>query len=113
MSTAPFFGGCPTSTRMSAHYGTVNDQTLHIGVFDEVAVHPLPYTFLRPAHESLVYAAPLAILGRQQSPLGTTASHPKDRFDEATTLELLTNVDIWAISETLLDLCPLIGWKLY
>ena len=89
---------------MGMYHGRVNDQVFHIRIVHKVLMHPFPDAFVAPAYKSFVDTVPLAVLAWQQSPLGSTASYPKDGFDEAEAFGLLSNVDIWAIIEELMNL---------
>ena len=82
---------------MGTYHGRVDDEMFHIRIVCKMLMHPFPDTLVAPADKSLVDAVPLAVLGWQQPPRGSTASHPKDGFDEAKAFGLLSNIDIWAL----------------
>ena len=88
-----FFGGA-RSACMGTNHGTINDEVFHIRVIDEVLMHSLPDTLEAPAGEPLVDAVPSAILGWEQSPLGTGPGDPQDTFDKTATLSFLPHIHI-------------------
>jgi len=60
-------------------------------------MHPFPDTLVAPADKPLIDTVPPAVLGWQQPPGSSTASYPKDGFDEAAAFGLLSNIEIWAL----------------
>ena len=88
-----------SGTGVSAHDSAVNNHAFHVDILGEVTVHPLPDTFVRPSHETLVYSVPLAIIRWKESPLGARACDPKNGFDESPALRFVAHVDIWAITK--------------
>jgi hypothetical protein len=71
---------------MGTHDSAVDQQMFHIGISDEMHVHPFPNTFIAPACEALVYTVPFAISCWQQSPLGTASHDPQHTFHKTSTL---------------------------
>ena len=69
---------------------------LHIGVLHKMLMHSFPYTLFTPACEALIYAVPVTVVLRQQSPRSTTSCHPQDGLDVAPAIVLLSNVEVWA-----------------
>ena len=88
------FFGRARRTGMGTNHGAVNDEVFHIRVMDEVLMHSLPDTLHAPAGEPLVDAVPSAILGWQQSPLGTRPGDPQDTFDKAAAFSFLPHIHI-------------------
>ena len=89
---------------MGTYHGRVDDEVFHVRIVCKMLMHPFPDTLLAPAGKPLVYAVPLAVLGWQKPPGTSTASYPKDGFDEAATFGLLSSVDIRALIKELIYL---------
>ena len=88
------FFGRARSAGMGTNHGAINDEVFHIRVMDEVLMHSLPDTLHAPASEALVDAVPSAILGWEQSPLGTGPGDPQDPFDKAAAFSFLPHIHI-------------------
>lgn len=93
---------------MSPHNGAIYNQVFHVRVVGEVMMHSFPDTFLAPAGKPLVDGVPVAVGLRQQAPLGAAAGHPEDSFNEASTLGLVTHVEIWTGLQELEYFRPLV-----
>ncbi len=78
------------------YHSAINDDMLHIGVLHKMLMHSFPYTLFTPACEALIYAVPVTVVLRQQSPRSTTSCHPQDGLDVAPAIVLLSNVEVWA-----------------
>jgi len=89
----PFFGRA-RSAGMRTNHSAINNEMFHVRVVDEVLMHSLPDTLHAPAGEPLVDAVPSAILGWQQSPLGTRPGDPQDTFDKAAAFSFLPHIHI-------------------
>ncbi len=77
---------------MGADHAAVQDQVLHVRVIDEMLMHVFPDVVFAPAGKTLVDAVPLAILLRQQAPLGSAARDPQHGFQEKPTLGFLAGI---------------------
>ena len=88
------FFGRARSAGMGTNHGAINNEVFHVRVMDEVLMHSLPDTLHAPAGEPLVDAVPSAILGWEQSPLGTGPGDPKDTIDKAAAFIFLTHIHI-------------------
>jgi hypothetical protein len=88
-----------SGTRMSTHDSGVNNHAFHVDILDEVTMHPLPDTFVRPSHKSFVYGVPFAVLRRKESPLGARACDPQNGFNESPALRFVAHVDIRAVTK--------------
>jgi len=77
---------------MRPHNGAVQQDALHIGVIRKMLMHILPDLMLAPPRKAFVNAVPMAQLGWQQAPLGTTTQNPQDGFNELATGRLRTRV---------------------
>ena len=89
---------------MGTYHSRIDHEVFHVSIVHKMLMHPLPDALVRPTGKSFVDAIPLAVLAGQQSPLCAAASHPKDSFDETLTVDLLSNIDIWARTEELMNL---------
>jgi hypothetical protein len=92
---------------VSANNGRIEHDIFHIGISGEVFKHLLPYADFTPATESFVHAIPLAIFSREQAPLRPTPQYPKHGFDKTPSFSSRPDLDLGAISQELLDFCPL------
>jgi hypothetical protein len=79
---------------MRAYYRAVYQQILHIRVFYEVQVHPLPDTVSLPARKSLEHAVRLAELLRKVSPRRSCPVDPDYRFYELSALGLVFDIHV-------------------
>ena len=93
-----------SGTRMGTHDSGVNNYAFHVDILDEVTMHPLPDTFVRPSHKSFVYSVPFAVLRRKESPLGAAACDPQNGFDESSAFGFVADVDIMAVSKEIKNL---------
>lgn len=91
---------------MSANNGCVEHDIFHIGIIGEVFKHLLPYAGFTPSTEPFVHAIPLAIFSREQAPLRPTPQYPKHSFDKPPPFSRRPDLDLGAISQELLDFCP-------
>lgn len=82
---------------MGTYHSRVNDQMFHVRIVCKMLMHPFPDTLVAPADKPLIDTVPPAVLGWQQPPGSSTASYPKDGFDEAAAFGLLSNIEIWAL----------------
>ena len=89
---------------MGTYHSRIDHEVFHIRIMHKMLMHPFPDALVGPTGKSFVDAIPLAVLAGQQSPLSAAASHPKDRFDETLTLDLLSYIDIWALTDELMNL---------
>jgi hypothetical protein len=104
----PLFEGGPSSAGLSAYYGAINDDVFHIGVMDKILMHSFPNTLITPAGKAFIDTVPGAVILREQSPLGTAAGDPQDGFNEASAMDFLSDVHLWARAQEFEDLRPLI-----
>jgi hypothetical protein len=95
-----------SSTRVSPDDGTVENQILHVWIIGKVLMHEFPDAVVTPTGISFVDTVPVAILFWQQSPLGTTAGDPQNRFDESPALGFPSDVYTRAGARELENLGP-------
>ena len=100
----------PRSARMRSNDRAVDDEVFHIRVIDEVLVHPFPDPSFAPSYKPLVYAIPLAILGRKQPPLCPGPSDPEDGLDKLLAFGFLADVQVRLTVQELENLGPLV-WR--
>ena len=89
---------------MGTYHSRVNDQMFHVRIVCKMLMHPFPDTLVAPADKPLIDTVPPAVLGWQQPPGSSTASYPKDGFDEEATFGFLSSVNIWTLIEALIYL---------
>ena len=98
---------------MGANYGAVYDQRFHVRIVSEVLMHPFPDSSVAPARKALVDAVPVAIAIGKQSPGRAASGHPKHGFDEEATVRLPAHIQVWAASQKLKNLRPLVVGQFY
>jgi hypothetical protein len=87
---------------------TVDDEVFHVRFLNEMLVHSLPDATVAPPGEPFVDGVPVAILGRQQSPLRSGAIHPQHALDKPLAFRRVANVHVRAIPQELQNLRPLV-----
>jgi hypothetical protein len=93
---------------MCPNDGAIQDEMLHIRVIGQMLVHACPDIFVAPAGKAFVDTVPVAILRRQQPPLGAAAGDPENSFEKATALGFLAHVHAWTGTQKRKDFQPLI-----
>jgi hypothetical protein len=91
-----------------SNHRTVDDQIFQVRFRTEMLVHSLPDATVAPAGEAFVDGVPVAILGRQQSPLRSGAIHPQHALDKPLAFRRVANVHVRAIPQELQNLRPLV-----
>lgn len=66
----------------------------HIRVIGKILMHFVPDILISPASKPFVDAIPVAVLLRQQAPLGPAATDPEHAFDKSATLVFLTDINV-------------------
>ncbi len=93
---------------MGSHDGAIDDQMLHIRVIGKMLMHLGPNTVVVPASKALVDTIPVAVLFRQQAPLGTAAGYPQYGFDKAPALTFLSYVSSGTVLQEIKHFLPLV-----
>ena len=83
--------------------GAVDDEVFHVGVIDDILVHTLPYSVIRPSGEPFVDAVPFTIFGWEHPPLCTSPSNPEDSINEPPTFGFLPDVQACLASKELMN----------
>jgi len=81
---------------------------LHIRVVGHMLVQAGPDTLVTPAGKAFVDTIPVAILHRQQPPLGAAAGDPEHSFEKAPALRFLAHIYTWTGTQKRKDSQPLI-----
>jgi len=94
---------------MGTDYGAVDYPVFQVWIVRKMYQHPLPNTLLAPPRKPFVDSVPMAVLDRQQAPLGTTAAYPDHALDKtATVVFVFSNISMWVASQEVPNLHPLI-----
>jgi len=94
---------------MRTNNRAIDQPVFHIRIVRKIEKHTFPNTLLAPPGKPFVDAVPMAVLSRQQSPLGTTAAYPQHGFNKTTTdVFVLTNISMRVFSQKIQNFCPLI-----
>ena len=92
---------------MSTNNGAINEQVFEVWISGAKLMQLLEDAGISPAGETFIDGIPVAILFREQSPLGTAARHPEDGRKEAATLPLRADVNLAARAQEGQKLLPL------
>jgi hypothetical protein len=98
---------------MGSNDRAIQDQVLHIRVIGKMLMHIFPDAMVAPACKTLVDAIPVAVLFRQQAPLGSAAGDPQHSFQVKTAVGLLASIGAWVALQVRIDFVPLIFTESY
>lgn len=98
---------------MSAYDGAVENQVFHVRLIGKLLQHVCPDPGVAPASKPFVDAVPFTVLAWQQTPLRTTAINPEHRFQEASAVSFVPDVDARMYSQERAYFGPLFVWYSY
>ncbi len=91
---------------MRPNDGAIRNQRFHVWLVSEVSEELPPNPALFPTGEAFVDTIPVAIFGREQTPARTTPGHPEYRFDEASGLEFIPDIEVGTELQERIDALP-------
>lgn len=75
---------------MRSYDGTIQQDILHIRIVGEMLMHIGPHLVLTPARKAFIDGVPIALVFRKQTPLGSAAQDPQNRFHELPAIGFLS-----------------------